>query len=107
MNQEIKAKWVEALRSEKYEQTNGILRSENGFCCLGVLCDVLDPSKWGQPMEHHRLEKIFCYENWDETLPKKLREDIGISIQDQDHLMYLNDTGHNFKEIANHIEQKL
>lgn len=41
MDAEIKAKWVEALRSGRYEQTTGFLRRSNGrFCCLGVLCDV-------------------------------------------------------------------
>lgn len=40
-------KWLEALRSGKYNQTvNGCLRDEDGFCCLGVVCDVIDSSKW-------------------------------------------------------------
>lgn len=41
MNQEIKAKWLEALRSGKYQQTRKVLRDSNGYCCLGVLCDVM------------------------------------------------------------------
>jgi hypothetical protein len=46
MNPEIKAQWLAALRSGEYTQTNGALRREDsdgsvGFCCLGVLCDVL------------------------------------------------------------------
>ena len=41
MNPEVKAKWVEALRSGEYRQTKGYLhRNGGGFCCLGVLCDV-------------------------------------------------------------------
>lgn len=41
MNQEIKAKWVAALRGGKYKQGEGCLNDGNGgFCCLGVLCDV-------------------------------------------------------------------
>jgi hypothetical protein len=40
MNPEIKARWVAALRSGEYQQTTGNLRTENGFCCLGVLCDL-------------------------------------------------------------------
>lgn len=32
--------WVEALRSGEYEQTNGALRYEDKFCCLGVACDL-------------------------------------------------------------------
>lgn len=33
--------WVEALRSGKYSQIDGVLASENGsFCCLGVACEI-------------------------------------------------------------------
>ena len=37
---EIKEKWLKALRSGEYAQTNGALSNEEGFCCLGVLCDI-------------------------------------------------------------------
>lgn len=40
MNQEIKQRWVSALRSGKYQQGQGQLRDNNGYCCLGVLCDL-------------------------------------------------------------------
>ena len=33
-------KWVAALRSGEYKQGIGCLQSEDGFCCLGVACDV-------------------------------------------------------------------
>lgn len=47
MKQAIMKRWVKALRSGKYRQTRGALRSRNkqnvaanNFCCLGVLCDL-------------------------------------------------------------------
>ena len=40
MNQAIKAQWIAALRSGNYAQTQGMLQSYAGFCCLGVLCDL-------------------------------------------------------------------
>ena len=41
MNSEVKAKWLEALRGGEYKQTRYTLHSPNdGFCCLGVLCDI-------------------------------------------------------------------
>jgi hypothetical protein len=41
MNQEIKKRWVEALRSGEYEQGRKHLHPEAGkYCCLGVLCDL-------------------------------------------------------------------
>ena len=50
MDSSLKQKWVRALRSGKYEQATGALRNEDGFCCLGVLCDVYDPDKWVEPI---------------------------------------------------------
>jgi hypothetical protein len=43
MDKEIKGKWVEALRSGKYKQCQGILKRNDEYCCLGVLCDIVDP----------------------------------------------------------------
>jgi hypothetical protein len=43
---DIKNAWIAALNSGKYTQTNGALRNSKGYCCLGVLCDVVAPSKW-------------------------------------------------------------
>jgi hypothetical protein len=41
MNQEVKQKWLEALRSGTYKQGIRLLRSTtNEYCCLGVLCDL-------------------------------------------------------------------
>lgn len=39
MNENAK-KWLKALRSGKYNQTRGHLRDSNGYCCLGVACDI-------------------------------------------------------------------
>lgn len=44
----IKADWIAALRSGKYTQARETLRINGGFCCLGVLCDVIDPTGWKQ-----------------------------------------------------------
>jgi len=40
MKPDIKARWVEALRSGEYEQGEGQLKEGNKFCCLGVLTDL-------------------------------------------------------------------
>lgn len=52
MKQEIKEKWVAALRSGEYNQTKGYLRNNEGFCCLGVLTDLCAKEKgleWEDP----------------------------------------------------------
>lgn len=41
MKKEIAMRWIEALRSGKYMQGKGRLRSfYDEFCCLGVLCNL-------------------------------------------------------------------
>lgn len=49
LDPELKAKWLEALRSGQYKQGQKCLRTDdNCYCCLGVLADVMDPSKWSR-----------------------------------------------------------
>lgn len=41
MKAAVKKAWVAALRSGKYKQGRGKLRTaDNKFCCLGVLCNL-------------------------------------------------------------------
>lgn len=40
MDKELKAKWVAALRSGKYQQARGHIGSPTKPCCLGVLSIV-------------------------------------------------------------------
>lgn len=41
MNADVKTKWLAALRSGEYQQIDGSLhKDQQGFCCLGVLCDL-------------------------------------------------------------------
>lgn len=41
MTPELKARWIEALRSGEYRQArNAMNRDNESYCCLGVLCLV-------------------------------------------------------------------
>lgn len=45
MKKEIAKKWVRALRSKKYRQAKGVLKTKTksgavSHCCLGVLCEL-------------------------------------------------------------------
>ncbi len=43
--QEIKDKWLNALKSGEYQQFNGQLRNNGNYkqmCCIGVLCNILN-----------------------------------------------------------------
>lgn len=45
MNKAIKKQWVEALRSGDYPQTQGCLRDNAGYCCMGVLEDLAEKAE--------------------------------------------------------------
>jgi len=50
INQLLKDKWIEALRSGEYEQSRGGLHEEDGHCVLGVL-DMVNNKITGRPLE--------------------------------------------------------
>lgn len=123
MNQEIKQKWVNALRSGEYIQTITALKrviSENEkprYCCLGVLCDLYVKEKnleWEKSnsvdSEKQMLLNSFSY------LPHDVREwaeleELNPIIRDSDNLeieslAQLNDTKNlKFDVIADLIEK--
>ncbi len=104
MNQEIKQKWVAALRSGDYIQMRLLLgHNENGKkqrCCLGVLCDVMGRA---QHMESGVLNDDGClaYPTLDTLLRAGLESDMS------EHLALKNDLGASFFDIANFIEENL
>ena len=53
MTEAIAMKWVSALRSGKYKQTKGALKDEHGFCCLGVLHEVMGVKAIGEMLVCH------------------------------------------------------
>lgn len=108
MKPELKAKWLEALRSGKYRQGRGALQSYTGtFCCLGVLCDVLDPTGWasnGGP----EAPRMYVYRGDERNgyLPMLLGEAIELPSSLQSRLANLNDDGQSFAAIAKVIESE-
>lgn len=105
MKAEIKARWIEALRSGKYEQGKRALHPYGSkFCCLGVLCDVVDPSKW----EGEEYNGAVGY------LPGDLQDEVRLLDREQTHLINMNDgnpangiAGKPFSEIADWIERNI
>lgn len=122
MNQDIKRKWVEALRSGEYKQGKGALRDQDdNFCCLGVLCDLA--SKEGVvSVSNSYVESVYDYDgdggesSWSE-LPYSVTEWAGLESEnpriDYPHapvisLAELNDiVKATFAEIADVIEEQL
>lgn len=95
MNKTIKAKWIAALRSGKYKQAKGVMRegpasNPKGFCCLGVLCDVVGQTRF-------KAQSTFSNPAINHLLPYGVRQRLG----------YMNDDGKTFKQIAAYIEKNL
>lgn len=128
MKPEIKARWVAALRSGEYQQGQGWLKMKeaNGgpvrHCCLGVLCElavqdgVIEASTpLGGEVTIFTTE--FIFDNKDKTLPHSVMGWAGLNDVDpfvylgpsasESSLAELNDSGHDFNEIAYLIEDFL
>ena|SRR5271166_6400443 len=102
MNQGIKKKWVDALRSGNYLQGMGWLAYEGRYCCLGVLCDVVDPTKWD------RKGVTDVYEGLNGALPPSVMKKAGLSGDVEHMLVQANDEAqYSFSEIADFIEESL
>lgn len=122
MDKELKEKWVAALRSGKYKQGRMVLRDgNNNYCCLGVLCDLIDNTKWKYENEvcfHDGTNRqVYSYDKQTAFLS----EEIQLKYLDTDknriedyhkydllwELANMNDQNQTFNQIANYIEKNL
>lgn len=117
IKQEIKDMWIEALLSGNYKQGKKCLcrsgKEGDEFCCLGVLCDQLDSSKWtGNSGVRYYL---FGLSSTAYLLPVdiiySIKTDGKEFIEIEEALLYLademNDKGKSFAEIAEYIQKNL
>lgn len=110
MNAEIKAKWLEALRSGNYKQGRIFLKKCAGVtkhCCLGVLAEVM-----GEPFElsadSFETNKTYLLYRSSAILVPGVREKCGLNSEAQSKLTDLNDIERaSFTEIADWIEVNL
>lgn len=136
MNKDIAKLWVDALRSGKYPQAKEVLCSNEGYCCLGVLCElaveagVIPPGRepteeeWSDnagdlPDVPNDIEGVIAYDGY-ATMPSVkvqgwagLKTSIGSFMENTDTentytcLASKNDGGATFAEIADIIESKV
>jgi hypothetical protein len=111
MNPTIKAPWLEALRSGKYQQGQKYLRHKTPalgecWCCLGVLADIVDPSGWNTNIATGK-DVIGAHRGCQGYPSQSLLETAGISQEHARQLARLNDHRASFAEIANMIEKEL
>lgn len=96
-------KWVEELRSGRWEQARGRLQSNGAFCCLGIACNIF------MPPEDLKLQFGVLFgtvpadqENapdWLRTINDRFFEKTGTSLSQH------NDSGKTFPEIADLLEE--
>lgn len=102
MKAELKQKWVDALRSGKYEQGRFALRRNGKFCCLGVLADIIAPDEW--VMAGGNDVDKFLFRGDGSVLPRDI-----ISTDKSNDLVGMNDdeVGLSFPKIADYIEDNI
>jgi hypothetical protein len=122
MDTQIKQQWVTALRSGEYTQASGNLRTEEGYCCLGVLCDLYSKDTRDSSTEwevNHTADArpipFYNFMDQGSFLPIAVKHWAGLDKASP--LIYLddvkmdlaqvNDSGSTFTQIAQLIEEQL
>lgn len=122
MKKKIADKWVEALRSGKYQQGRFRLNEDGNFCCLGVLCEIAVEEGIAKKFisTDRKGTRIYGYSSGDDGFPEYTAPDSEImkwsglktnsgSVMTSDgamSLVSLNDNrGYSFSQIADFIEK--
>jgi hypothetical protein len=121
MNENAKA-WIAALRSKKYTQTKQYLHDKDGFCCLGVACELAIAD--GVPLTQRLFDDggtfyidrgVIDYGGTISSLPSEVKDWLGIDsdlgnyqdfVAEDTCLAWKNDGGKTFEEIADIIESE-
>lgn len=84
-------KLITALRSGKYNQGRGTLRSrDNEFCCQGVACHISGKGQWKTDFDYYVFEDTTG--DMDESSwPKLIQNSLGFTDKDSDTFMTMND----------------
>lgn len=109
-------KWVEALRSGKYEQGKNALCRDDKYCCLGVACEValqngvvITKSTRNITAHNQTFVETLFNSSW-AYLPPEVQNWLGLKNDRASFnltgLATMNDAGYSFEEIADKIEEK-
>lgn len=113
MNQEIKQQWTQALRSGTYQQVRGNMRIHDGYCVLGVLCDLHSQAtgtRWGKEENPISNDGAYHYRFQYYCPDVGIRDWAGIKADDTEVLSKLtscNDHGMSFTALADIIDANL
>jgi hypothetical protein len=114
---EVRQRWLDALRSGKYEQATHVLRTEDDkYCCLGVLCEVIDPEGWN-PGKIVRVDaggigyqkvaaRVYLTDGraYSQVPPNEILAVAGLTERFGNLLAEFNDAGETFEQIAKRVE---
>jgi hypothetical protein len=113
MNIQIAEKWIEELRSGNYVQGKFKLKSNEGYCCLGVLCELYlkeNPKK--ENWKYNKIVDAYTIFNEYDYLPEEVQKWAEIKSDDAYlspgvSLSILNDRlDYDFNRIAQIIENE-
>jgi hypothetical protein len=107
MNADLRHKWTEALRSGEYPQGTGALKTQSGYCCLGVAAAACFPDRVIElsPYSITVKDANGNPSGFTGCLPVDVSQELGISASQHSDLISLNDTGYPFNFIADRIDQ--
>lgn len=117
MNKENVRKWVDALRSGKYQQGKTYLQTKNGYCCLGVVCRVAIADGVELEATESEFDDVVYFGGSAHFLPRQVQEWLGtdtdnVEFRDEngDRILatYANDNAarnYSFNDIANMLEE--
>ncbi len=100
--------WVDALRSGEYQQARSALKTDEGYCCLGVACEVYQ--KEVGDLEVVEGYPAHLYDNRSGVLPEKVVTWLNVAGDNptlgRENATALNDFRRwDFNKIADAIEQ--
>lgn len=79
---EHRKQWVAALRSGNYQKIKGRLKRDEGFCCLGVACDISNIGSWYENV-NGGIQYTGTIENVNVSLiPDEVRDWLGLQSGD-------------------------
>lgn len=106
----VRDEWVRRLNSGKYRQSTGYLRTQsNGYCCLGVLCDIAVESGIIPAPIAVEGQEYYAYGKATAIPPTEVRKWVGLrdplgNINKAEGLARMNDQGKTFSDIAKIVE---
>lgn len=77
----IEQMWIPALESDTYQQTRNRLHDDQGYCCLGVACELIPGVTWSKETSYHDGYVVILNGqtlNEDVEVPKRFRSQIGM-----------------------------